>query len=241
MKILSYNICGIKSSIAKGLIEYLGKQDADIICLQEIKSDLYFVVDGYYQYWNLAEKKGYSGVMILSKIKPKSCKRFRNDDEGRLLMAEYENFWIITSYSPNSQKGLARIDYRIRFETRLCTWIKNQTKPCILAGDLNVCHKVCDCENFRKTNPSCSDQERNCLQDILDLGYVDSFRSLYPKRIDYTFFDFITRSRGVKNNGYRLDYFVCEKSLMKLVKDVIIDHEINISDHEPILLKIDLQ
>lgn len=247
MKLISWNVNGIRACVKKGFLDYFNEQDADIFCIQETKlqeGQIDLNLEGYYQYWNYAKKKGYSGTAIFSKKKPLSVSYGLNieehDQEGRIITLEFENFYMITVYTPNSQTGLARLDYRMKWEDDFKTYLKdlNIKKPVILCGDLNVAHKEIDLKNPKNNinNPGFTVFEREKLTNLLDEGFVDSFRYLYPdKEFIYSWWSYRFNAR--KNNaGWRIDYFLTSDKLQDKIEDALIDTEILGSDHCPVIL-----
>ncbi|MCI5636502.1 MAG: exodeoxyribonuclease III [Sarcina ventriculi] len=247
MKLISWNVNGIRACVKKGFLDYFNEQDADIFCIQETKlqeGQIDLNLEGYYQYWNYAKKKGYSGTAIFSKKKPLSVSYGLNieehDQEGRIITLEFENFYMITVYTPNSQTGLARLDYRMKWEDDFKTYLKdlNIKKPVILCGDLNVAHKEIDLKNPKNNinNPGFTVFEREKLTNLLDEGFIDSFRYLYPdKEFIYSWWSYRFNAR--KNNaGWRIDYFLTSDKLQDKIEDALIDTEILGSDHCPVIL-----
>lgn len=247
MKLISWNVNGIRACVKKGFLDYFNEQDADIFCIQETKlqeGQIDLNLKGYYQYWNYAKKKGYSGTAIFSKKKPLSVSYGLNieehDQEGRIITLEFENFFMITVYTPNSQTGLARLDYRMKWEDDFKTYLKNLDikKPVILCGDLNVAHKEIDLKNPKNNinNPGFTIFEREKLTNLLDEGFIDSFRYLYPdKEFIYSWWSYRFNAR--KNNaGWRIDYFLTSNKLQDKIEDALIDTEILGSDHCPVIL-----
>ena len=247
MKLISWNVNGIRACVKKGFLDYFNEQDADIFCIQETKlqeGQIDLNLEGYYQYWNYAKKKGYSGTAIFSKKKPLSVSYGLNieehDQEGRIITLEFENFYMITVYTPNSQTGLARLDYRMKWEDDFKTYLKdlNIKKPVILCGDLNVAHKEIDLKNPKNNinNPGFTVFEREKLTNLLDKGFIDSFRYLYPdKEFIYSWWSYRFNAR--KNNaGWRIDYFLTSDKLQDKIEDALIDTEILGSDHCPVIL-----
>ena len=247
MKLISWNVNGIRACVKKGFLDYFNEQDADIFCIQETKlqeGQIDLNLEGYYQYWNYAKKKGYSGTAIFSKKKPLSVSYGLNieehDQEGRIITLEFENFYMITVYTPNSQTGLARLDYRMKWEDDFKTYLKdlNIKKPVILCGDLNVAHKEIDLKNHKNNinNPGFTVFEREKLTNLLDEGFIDSFRYLYPdKEFIYSWWSYRFNAR--KNNaGWRIDYFLTSDKLQDKIEDALIDTEILGSDHCPVIL-----
>ena len=247
MKLISWNVNGIRACVKKGFLDYFNEQDADIFCIQETKlqeGQIDLNLEGYYQYWNYAKKKGYSGTAIFSKKKPLSVSYGLNieehDQEGRIITLEFENFYMITVYTPNSQTGLARLDYRMKWEDDFKAYLKdlNIKKHVILCGDLNVAHKEIDLKNPKNNinNPGFTVFEREKLTNLLDEGFIDSFRYLYPdKEFIYSWWSYRFNAR--KNNaGWRIDYFLTSDKLQDKIKDALIDTEILGSDHCPVIL-----
>lgn len=247
MKLISWNVNGIRACVKKGFLDYFNEQDADIFCIQETKlqeGQIDLNLEEYYQYWNYAKKKGYSGTAIFSKKKPLSVSYGLNieehDQEGRIITLEFENFYMITVYTPNSQTGLARLDYRMKWEDDFKAYLKdlNIKKHVILCGDLNVAHKEIDLKNPKNNinNPGFTVFEREKLTNLLDEGFIDSFRYLYPdKEFIYSWWSYRFNAR--KNNaGWRIDYFLTSDKLQDKIEDALIDTEILGSDHCPVIL-----
>ena len=247
MKLISWNVNGIRACVKKGFLDYFNEQDADIFCIQETKlqeGQIDLNLEEYYQYWNYAKKKGYSGTAIFSKKKPLSVSYGLNieehDQEGRIITLEFENFYMITVYTPNSQTELARLDYRIKWEDDFKAYLKdlNIKKHVILCGDLNVAHKEIDLKNPKNNinNPGFTVFEREKLTNLLDEGFIDSFRYLYPdKEFIYSWWSYRFNAR--KNNaGWRIDYFLTSDKLQDKIEDALIDTEILGSDHCPVIL-----
>ena len=247
MKLISWNVNGIRACVKKGFLDYFNEQDADIFCIQETKlqeGQIDLNLEGYYQYWNYAKKKGYSGTAIFSKKKPLSVSYGLNieehDQEGRIITLEFENFYMITVYTPNSQTGLARLDYRMKWEDDFKAYLKdlNIKKHVILCGDLNVAHKEIDLKNPKNNinNPGFTVFEREKLTNLLDEGFIDSFRYLYPdKEFIYSWWSYRFNAR-IKNAGWRIDYFLTSDKLQDKIEDALIDTEILGSDHCPVIL-----
>ena len=245
MKIVSWNVNGLRAILGKGdLISFLNKEDPDIMAFQETKmqqDQLTYNFDGYYRYMNCAERKGYSGTMVLTKQKPLSVEYdFKGDDhpkEGRVITLEYDDFYFVCAYVPNSKDGLKRIDYRMHWEEDLLKHLKklDKKKPVIYTGDLNVAHNEIDLKNPDDNHFSAgfSDQEREKFTILLNNGFTDTFRSLYPDKIKYTWWSYRTYARQ-RNIGWRIDYFVVSDRLFKNIKDSIIYDEIMGSDHCPV-------
>ena len=245
MKLISWNVNGLRAVMSKGeLLPFLEKEDPDIMAFQETKmqeDQLSYIFDGYIRYMNSAEKKGYSGTMVLTKKEPLSVSYdIEGEDhprEGRVITLEYENFYFVCAYVPNSKDGLKRIDYRMHWEDDLRAHLMklDQKKPVIYTGDLNVAHNEIDLKNPDENHFSAgfSDQEREKFGRLLDSGFTDSFRKIYPDMVKYTWWSYRTRARE-RGVGWRIDYFVVSDRLMNKVKDSVIYDEIQGSDHCPI-------
>ena len=251
MKMVSWNVNGLRACVTKGFVDIFNEFDADIFCLQETKlqeGQIDLPLDGYYQYWNYAEKKGYSGTAIFTKKEPLAVTNGigidEHNTEGRVITLEYENFFFVTCYTPNSQNELKRLDYRMKWEDDFREYLMglNEKKPVILCGDLNVAHNEIDLKNPKtnRKNAGFSDEEREKMTTLLNSGFTDSFRYLYPdKEGIYSWWSYRFNAR--KNNaGWRIDYFITSDS----IKDKIIDSKIHTdimgSDHCPVELDIDL-
>lgn len=251
MKFISWNVNGLRACMNKGFQDFFDDADADIFCLQETKlqeGQIDFVPEGYNCYWNYAEKKGYSGTAVFTKKKPVSVKYGmgidEHDKEGRLITLEFENFYFATVYVPNSQRELARLDYRMQWEDDFREYIKSldKNKPVVYCGDLNVAHKEIDLKNPKTNhnNAGFTDDEREKLTLLLDSGFTDTFRYFYPdKEGIYSWWSYMFKARE-KNAGWRIDYFITSKSLDKKLTDAEIHTDIFGSDHCPIELDIDL-
>lgn len=251
MKMVSWNVNGLRACVTKGFVDIFNKLDADIFCLQETKlqeGQIDLPLEGYYQYWNYAEKKGYSGTAIFTKKEPLAVTNGigidEHNTEGRVITLEFEDFFFVTSYTPNSQNELKRLDYRMKWEDDFREYLLrlNKKKPVILCGDLNVAHNEIDLKNPKtnRKNAGFSDEEREKMTTLLNSGFTDSFRYLYPdKEGIYSWWSYRFNAR--KNNaGWRIDYFITSDS----IKDKIIDSKIHTdimgSDHCPVELDIDL-
>lgn len=250
MKFISWNVNGLRACLEKGFMDFFAREDADFFCLQETKLQPHQIeleMPGYTQVWNSAVRKGYSGTAVFAKRRPLSTVFGMDgyeDDEGRLITLEYENFYLITSYSPNSKEGLARIDYRMDFEDKLRRYITKleQTKPVILCGDLNVAHREIDLKNPKtnRQNPGFSDQEREKFSLLLEGGRTDTFRRLYPDLEGaYSWWSYRFKARE-KNAGWRIDYFVVSNSIADRIKSAGIRSDIFGSDHCPVVLEMDI-
>ena len=250
-KFISWNVNGIRACVQKGFLDSFSELDADIFCLQETKlqaGQIELDLPGYYQYWNYAEKKGYSGTAVFTKEEPISVflgmDKAEHDTEGRLITLEYENFYFVCCYTPNAQDGLKRIDYRMKWEDDLREYLSSLSanKPVVYCGDLNVAHNEIDLKNPKSNrgNAGFSDEEREKFSQLLDAGFTDSFRYLYPDTEGaYSWWSYRFQARA-KNAGWRIDYFV----VSDYIKDKIIDSKIHPdifgSDHCPVELLIDL-
>ena len=251
MKIVTWNVNGLRACIKNGFVDSFKKLNPDIICVQETKLQQEQIPDGFYDkkkykdFWHFAEKKGYSGTLILTKKDPINWQLGINspihDVEGRGITLEFENFYVVNCYVPNAQPGLKRIDYRMNFEDNLRKYLKklDKNKPVIYCGDLNVAHEEIDLKNPKTNvgNPGFSDEEREKMTDLLDSGFVDVYRSLYPKGEEYTWWSYRMNARE-KNVGWRIDYFIVSKRFIKNIKDIIIHNEIFGSDHCPVELDV---
>ena len=246
MKIISWNVNGIRACIGKGLLDFIKSEDPDIVCIQETKcqpGQAEVDLEGYEEYWNSAEKKGYSGTAIFTKIKPLNViydiNAVGHDTEGRSIALEFEDFYMVTNYTPNAQDGLARIDYRLSWEAANREFLKSldDEKPVILCGDLNVAHNEIDLKNPKtnRGNAGFSDEERGAFGELLDCGFTDAFRYLYPDKIEYSWWSYRMKARE-KNVGWRIDYFIVSDRIRDKVKDVIIRNDVFGSDHCPVEL-----
>lgn len=250
MKFVSWNVNGLRACIGKGFLDYFMGTDADVFCLQETKlsdGQLSLELPGYRLYWNYADKKGYSGTAVFAKEEPISVTYGVGmpelDTEGRMITLEYPNFYLVTCYTPNAQRELARIDHRLNwdeaFRARLTALDAN--KPVIVCGDLNVAHKEIDLKNpaANRGNAGFSDQERESFQKTLDLGFTDSFRYLHPEETGaYSWWSYMFRARE-KNAGWRIDYFLVSNRAASQIREANIRSEILGSDHCPVELVLD--
>ncbi|KAB3531309.1 exodeoxyribonuclease III [Alkaliphilus pronyensis] len=249
MKLISWNVNGLRACVGKGFIDYFKEADADIFCLQETKlqkGQIELELEGYHQYWNYAVKKGYSGTAIFTRIEPIAVSYGLNieehDQEGRVITLEYEDFYLVNVYTPNSQRGLLRLDYRISWEDAFRGYIKelDSKKPVILCGDLNVAHKEIDLKNPKtnKLNAGFTQEERTKITELLNEGFVDSFRLLYPEKEGaYTWWSYMGKARE-RNTGWRIDYFIISERLKDKVNEAQIHSDILGSDHCPVSLEI---
>lgn len=251
MKFISWNVNGLRACVQKGFLEYFNSTDADFFCIQESKlqeGQIALDLPGYHQYWNYAEKKGYSGTAIFTRHEPISVSYGLNipehDTEGRVITLEYGNFYLVTCYTPNSQNELARLSYRMQWEDTFRSYLieLDQKKPVILCGDLNVAHEEIDLKNPKTNhkNAGFSDEERNKMTELLDAGFTDTFRYFYPDAENiYSWWSYRFKARE-KNAGWRIDYFITSKRLDTQLKDAAIHTDIFGSDHCPIELTINL-
>lgn len=250
MKFISWNVNGFRACLNKGFEEFFKNEDADFFCIQETKmqpDQADFKPDGYYQYWYSAEKKGYSGTAVFAKHEPISVwyglDIDKHDHEGRAITLEYENFYLLCVYTPNSQRELARLDYRQEWEDDLREYIKSldSTKPVIYCGDLNVAHNEIDLKNPKTNHHSAgfTDEERQKFTELLNAGFRDTFRTLYPEKVEYSWWSYMFHARE-KNVGWRIDYFVVSDRIMPKVKDSKIYTQIMGSDHCPVGIEIDI-
>jgi len=254
MKLVSWNVNGLRACMGKGFPAFFQEQDADVVCLQETKlqpeqipDTLSPLLNGYTQSWNSAEKKGYSGTAVFSRIPPLSITHGigipEHDHEGRVITAEFSDFYLVNCYTPNAQQELARIDYRMAWEDAFRAYLVglDQTKPVVLCGDLNVAHQEIDLKRPKANRGSAgfSDQERAQMSALLEAGFVDTFRALYPDKTDaYTWWSYFRRARQT-NAGWRIDYFIVSRALMPRVRDSLILSEVYGSDHCPVALLLD--
>ena len=250
MKFISWNVNGFRACLNKGFEDFFKNEDADFFCIQETKmqpDQADFKPEGYYQYWYSAEKKGYSGTAIFTKHEPLSVwyglDIDKHDHEGRAITLEYENFYLLCVYTPNSQRELARLEYRQEWEDDLREYIKSldSTKPVIYCGDLNVAHEEIDLKNPKTNHHSAgfTDEERQKFTELLNAGFRDTFRTLYPEKIEYSWWSYMFHARE-KNVGWRIDYFVVSDRIMPKVKDSKIYTQIMGSDHCPVGIEIDI-
>ena len=244
MKFISWNVNGFRACLDKGFEDFFKSEDADFFAIQETKMQIgqaQFEPEGYYQYWNSAEKKGYSGTAIFTKHKPLSVSYGigipEHDIEGRAITLEYDDFYFLCVYTPNAQRELARLSYRMEWEDALRGYISelDKKKPVIYCGDLNVAHEEIDLKNPKTNHFSAgfSDEEREKFTELLSCGFKDTFRSLYPDTVRYSWWSYMYGARA-KNVGWRIDYFVVSDRLMERVKDSFILNDIMGSDHCPV-------
>ena len=249
MKLVSWNVNGIRACVQKGFLDFFQEIDADIFCIQESKmqaGQLDLELDGYHQYWNYAEKKGYSGTAIFTKKEPISVAYGigveEHDKEGRVITLEFDDFYMLTVYTPNSQNELARLPYRMTWEEAFLAYLKKleETKPVVFCGDLNVAHKEIDLKNPKtnRKNAGFTDEEREKFSVLLDAGFVDTFLHFYPDMENiYSWWSYRAGARP-KNVGWRIDYFVVSECMKDRLVDAKILTEIMGSDHCPVLLEM---
>ncbi|MBL4953405.1 exodeoxyribonuclease III [Neobacillus sp. OS1-32] len=249
MKLVSWNVNGLRACVKKGFLDYFEQVDADIFCIQETKlqeGQINLELDGYLQYWNYAERKGYSGTAVFTKIAPQSVRYGLGTDdsepEGRIITLEFEDFFLVNVYTPNSQRDLARLSYRLEWEDRIRQYLQelDKIKPVVLCGDLNVAHQEIDLRNARTNigNSGFTDEEREKMTLLLQTGFVDSYRHFYPDQEGaYTWWSYMNKVRE-RNIGWRIDYFIVSETFKDRLKNAEIHPKIMGSDHCPILLEI---
>lgn len=250
MKFVTWNVNGLRAATKKGFLDFFKDVNADVFAIQETKMQEYqkeFELDNYFEFWNCADKKGYSGTLIYTRIKPLNVIYGIDgdlyNDEGRIITLEYDNFFFVNVYVPNSKPELARIEYRQVFEDNFRNYLSklDQEKPVVLCGDLNVAHKEIDLKNPKANikNPGFSIQERTKFQALLDAGFKDTYRTLNPDTVKYSWWSYRFNARA-NNTGWRIDYFVVSDRIMNNVVDVEIRNDIFGSDHCPVEIKINL-
>ncbi len=255
MKLVSWNVNGLRAVINKGFVEFFKEIDADVFCIQETKmqedqidDNIKETFNGYNTYWNSAEKKGYSGTAIMTKDKPLNVEYGigieEHDKEGRVITLEFDKFYMVNCYTPNSKRELERLDYRMVWEDAFRNYLieLNKKKPVIVCGDLNVAHKEIDLKNPKtnRRNAGFTDEEREKMTELLNAGFTDTFRYLYPDKTDmYTWWSYMFKARE-KNAGWRIDYFIVSDSIKDKIKESYIYSEIMGSDHCPVGLDIDV-
>ena len=250
MKLISWNVNGLRAVMNKNFMEVFRTLDADCFCLQETKlqeGQIDFDPEGYYSYWNYADTKGYSGTAIFTKVKPISVTRGmgidEHDHEGRVLTLEFKDFYLTDVYVPNSQDELKRLDYRMRWEDDFRNYQKEleKTKPVVFCGDLNVAHQEIDIKNPKTNhrNAGFTDEERGKMTELLESGFVDTFRYLYPETVTYSWWSYRFKARE-RNTGWRIDYFICSESLKDKIRDAKIHTDIMGSDHCPVELDLEI-
>ena len=251
LKFISWNVNGLRACVTKGFLDFFNEIDADIFCIQESKlqeGQIDLELEGYYQYWNYAEKKGYSGTAIFTKKEPETVSYGmgieEHDREGRVITLEYPEFYFVTVYTPNSQNELARLDYRMKWEEDFLAYLKKleEKKPVVFCGDLNVAHKEIDLKNPKtnRRNAGFTDEEREKFTQLLNAGFIDTFRYFYPDQEQiYSWWSYRFKARE-KNAGWRIDYFCVSDILKDKLEDAKIHTQIMGSDHCPIELDISL-
>ncbi len=251
MKLISWNVNGIRACVGKGFIDFFKEVDADVFCIQESKmqeGQLELDLPGYHQYWNYAEKKGYSGTAIFTKKEPLSVVNGigieEHDKEGRVITLEFENFYMVTVYTPNSQNELARLDYRMTWEDAFLAYLKKleEKHPVVVCGDMNVAHKEIDLKNPKtnRKNAGFTDEEREKFSVLLESGFVDTFRHFYPEQEGiYSWWSYRFQARA-KNAGWRIDYCLVSECLKDKLQDAKILTDVMGSDHCPVALEINL-
>lgn len=251
MKLISWNVNGIRACVNKGFTEFFNKIDADIFCIQETKcqpDQIELQFKGYHSFWNSAEKKGYSGTAIYTKEKPINVKYGigieEHDKEGRVITLEFEKFYMVTIYTPNSKRGLERLDYRQIWEDEIRNYLLtlNKEKSIIMCGDLNVAHKEIDLKNPKsnRRNAGFTDEEREKMSELLQAGFIDTFRYLYPTKEEaYSWWSYMGRARE-KNVGWRIDYFIVSDNIKNKIVEAKIHPNVMGSDHCPVELDIKL-
>ena len=248
MKLISWNVNGIRACLNKGFSDFFKEVNADIFCLQETKcqpEQINLEFEGYTSYWNSAERKGYSGTAIFTKKQPVNVTYGigieEHDKEGRIITLEFENFYLVTNYTTNAKRELERLDYRMVWEDEIRKYLLelNKKKPVIMCGDLNVAHEEIDLKNPKtnKGNAGFTNEEREKMTELLNAGFIDSYRYLYPEKIEYSWWSYMGHARE-KNVGWRIDYFIVSNDFRENIKDATIYTEILGSDHCPVGLEI---
>lgn len=255
MKLISWNVNGLRAVVTKGFKNFFDQVDADIFCLQETKlqkeqvdNNIKSIFKGYNEYWNCAEKKGYSGTAVFCRQKPINVTYgigiAEHDKEGRVITLEFDKFYLVNCYTPNSKRELERLDYRMKWEDAFRNYLLklNENKPVIMCGDLNVAHKEIDLKNPKSNhrNAGFTDEERGKMTELLDAGFTDSFRYLYPEKEGcYSWWSYMFHARE-KNAGWRIDYFIVSNSINKNIKESTIYSDVMGSDHCPVGIEIEL-
>ena len=249
MKLISWNVNGIRACLNKGFSEFFKEINADIFCIQETKcqpEQIELKYEGYISYWNSAEKKGYSGTAIFTKKQPINVTYGigieEHDKEGRIITLEFDDFYLVTNYTPNAKRELERLDYRMVWEDENRKYLLelNTKKPVIMCGDLNVAHEEIDLKNPKtnKGNAGFTNEERGKMTELLNSGFIDSYRYLYPEKTEYSWWSYMGRARE-KNVGWRIDYFIVSNDFKEKIKNATIYTEILGSDHCPVVLEIE--
>lgn len=251
MRLISWNVNGLRAAVKKGFYDSFKELDGDILALQETKlqeGQIDLELPGYHQYWNYAEKKGYSGTAVFTKVAPNQVTYGigidEHDGEGRVITLEYDTFYFVTAYTPNAQRGLTRLEYRMQWEDDFLAYLKDleEKKPVILCGDLNVAHQEIDLKNPKnnKKNAGFTPEERGKMEALLQSGFIDTFRHFYPDKEEaYTWWSYMRQARD-RNIGWRIDYFITSKSLESQLQDAKIYPKIHGSDHCPVGLEINI-
>lgn len=251
MKLISWNVNGIRACVNKGFKDFFKEIDADIFCIQETKcqpEQISLEFEGYKSFWNSAERKGYSGTAIFTKKEPLNVTYGigieQHDKEGRVITLEFEMFYMVTIYTPNAKRELERLDYRQEWEDEIRKYLLklNQSKPVIMCGDLNVAHKEIDLKNPKTNHKSAgfTDEERNKMTELLKAGFIDTYRYLYPDKENvYTWWSYMRKARE-KNVGWRIDYFIVSNDIKNKIKEAKIDEDVMGSDHCPVELEIEI-
>ena len=250
MKLISWNVIGIRAVLEKGFMDAFNALNADAFCLNETKvqaGQVTLDLPGYHQYWNYAEKKGYSGVAIFTRREPKEVRYGigveEHDHEGRVIAADMGDFWLVAVYTPNAQDGLKRLDYRMRWEDDFKAYVKKleESKPVVICGDLNVAHNEIDLKNPKSNvgNAGFSYEERGKMTELLESGFTDSFRYTHPDTVKYSWWSYMFQARA-KNAGWRIDYFIVSDRLRDKITSAEIHNEIFGSDHCPVELEIEI-
>ncbi|MFC0470097.1 exodeoxyribonuclease III [Halalkalibacter kiskunsagensis] len=251
MKLVSWNVNGIRACVTKGFLDYFEEMNADVFCLQETKcqeGQIDLPLEGYFQYWNYAERKGYSGTAVFTKKEPLSVQfgvgEYFPENEGRVITLEFETFYLVTVYTPNSKRDLSRLEYRLEWEHQFRKYLQQleEKKPVIACGDLNVAHQEIDLKNPKSNqkNSGFTIEERSEMTKLLAAGFVDSYRYFYPKDEGcYTWWSYMNKVRE-RNIGWRIDYFIVSEQLKDVLMDAHIHSEVMGSDHCPVVLDIDL-
>ncbi len=248
MKLISWNVNGLRAIVKKGFADVFKQLDADVFCLQETKlseNQLDLEFEGYRSFWNYADKKGYSGTAVYTRPIPVNVTRGmeldEHDHEGRIVTVEYPGFYLVNVYTPNSQTELARLDYRMKWEDDFLDYVTglDRTKPVVICGDLNVAHEEIDLKNPKtnRNNPGFTDSERSAMTRLLDAGFVDTYRHLHPDRIGYSWWSYRFSARA-KNIGWRIDYFLISQRLVDRLTDAEILDELTGSDHCPVTITL---
>jgi len=250
MKLVSWNVNGLRACVRKGFLDYFHEVNADIFCVQETKlqaGQIDLDLPGYKQYWNYAEKKGYSGTAVFTKLEPISVSYGftpdESEEEGRLITLEFEDFYLVNCYTPNAKRDLSRLAYRLEWEDKMRQYLLelDAKKPIIYCGDLNVAHQEKDLKNFKSNegNSGFTKEERGKMSDLLNAGFIDTFRYFYPNETDrYTWWSYMNKVRE-RNIGWRIDYFIVSERFKDNLIDADIHHDIMGSDHCPVVLEIE--